>query len=313
MSRPPKALSLMISTRNRGASLDRMLHSVAAQSLPTSEWELLVADDGSHDHTREVLEAHRQRLPIAVVDAGGSGKSAALNRLLPMAAGKLFYFSDDDVEFACDHLTAVVSAADRVPDHGVFCGPITPMFPEGTPAWITAPNFAFAGGAFARYAPAESAGPTQALPYGPNFGVRAAVMQGMQFSEQIGPPPGSLVMGEETELLTALRARGVTMYFEPQAAVLHHVRLEQTAMQWLARRCWRVGYSNVMRTAAHTGRARCRVQAQWYAARAAALRRRMPPVGSPAELRGMARLELARLIGKVAAYRHLSARQQVPT
>lgn len=54
-------VSLIISTYNRPAALDRVLAGVAAQTVVPAE--VLVADDGSGDDTRHRIAAWRRRLP----------------------------------------------------------------------------------------------------------------------------------------------------------------------------------------------------------------------------------------------------------
>lgn len=53
------------------------------------EYHMLVADDGSSDRTREVLETYQRALPMTLLPSGGAGGDAAtLERLLNDALGR---------------------------------------------------------------------------------------------------------------------------------------------------------------------------------------------------------------------------------
>lgn len=67
----PKRLSVVASTFNRAALLDRALATYSKQTLPASDWEYLIADDGSTDDTREVVARWAARgVPVRLLDAG---------------------------------------------------------------------------------------------------------------------------------------------------------------------------------------------------------------------------------------------------
>ncbi len=56
-------ISVIIPTRNRGALLVDALYSLCRQSLPETEFEVLVIDNGSSDATPEVVYGFRRNLP----------------------------------------------------------------------------------------------------------------------------------------------------------------------------------------------------------------------------------------------------------
>jgi hypothetical protein len=88
-----KTLSVVVSSHNRAALLDRALATYARQTLPSRDWEYLLVDDFSTDHTREVVEAWQARgLPITRLDAGRdlSKREKAGDGAAPRNAGSLF-------------------------------------------------------------------------------------------------------------------------------------------------------------------------------------------------------------------------------
>src|SRR5262245_62091464 len=94
--------TVIIPTRNRPESLARTLSLLRFQDVPTSEYEIVVVDDGSVP-------------PIVLPDAGSgpelmlvrleeSERSASRNAGAMTARGKLLVFVDDDVSVGSDFI-----------------------------------------------------------------------------------------------------------------------------------------------------------------------------------------------------------------
>ena len=94
MSNRPKnpAVSVIIPTYNRGWILGEAIDSVLAQDY--TDYELIVVDDGSTDHTREILDSYER--DIIVVEQANSGVSAARNRGIAESRAQLVAFLDSD-------------------------------------------------------------------------------------------------------------------------------------------------------------------------------------------------------------------------
>ena len=231
--------SVLLATRNRAESLDRMLSSLAAQEAPGIEWEVLVADNGSTDDTQAVLERWSDRLPLRHAIEPTPGKNRAVNRILGMARGALLLFTDDDVVVAPGWLAAHAAAAERWPDHMIFGGLIRPRFPPNPPGW--ARRDPFVSVLFAAYQPEIAEGPTAQLPFGPNYALRAECLRGTGFDEGVGPNGGEYAMGGETELLRRLARAGAQAIYVPDAIVEHVVRPEQLTERFALERARRFG------------------------------------------------------------------------
>jgi len=90
---PKKPLvSVIIPTYNRGWIVPEAIDSVLDQDF--SDYELIVVDDGSNDNTREILGAYGKA--ITVLQQSNRGVSAARNRGIAEAAGRLIAFLDSD-------------------------------------------------------------------------------------------------------------------------------------------------------------------------------------------------------------------------
>jgi glycosyltransferase involved in cell wall biosynthesis len=117
-------VTVAVCTRNRAEKLDITLRSLLAQSMDSSEYEIVVVDDGSTDHTAEVVRAVNTQAvpPITYFWQIHSGASAARNRCAWEASGDLICYVDDDVEVESSWLEAVVAGADRNPQASCFAG-----------------------------------------------------------------------------------------------------------------------------------------------------------------------------------------------
>jgi glycosyltransferase involved in cell wall biosynthesis len=85
-------VSVIIPTYNRGWIIKEAVDSVLSQNFVN--FELIVVDDGSTDNTRDILDAYKN--DIKVFRYNNQGVSAARNRGIALASGKLIAFLDSD-------------------------------------------------------------------------------------------------------------------------------------------------------------------------------------------------------------------------
>lgn len=89
-------ISVVIPTYNRAGELDRTLRTLARQDLPRGRYEVIVADDGSSDDTRTVVESHAGALQLDYVYQEDLGFRAGQARNLgaARARGRILVFLD---------------------------------------------------------------------------------------------------------------------------------------------------------------------------------------------------------------------------
>lgn len=85
-------VSIIIPTHNRASWLTKTLQSVVAQSF--EDWELLVVDDASTDHTKKEVRRFPQARYVCMESQ--SGVSAARNRGVKETSGRWLCFLDSD-------------------------------------------------------------------------------------------------------------------------------------------------------------------------------------------------------------------------
>ncbi|GAA0829362.1 glycosyltransferase [Streptosporangium amethystogenes subsp. fukuiense] len=105
-------ISVVIPTYNRSRELDRTLHTLARQDLPRDRYEVIVADDGSSDDTRTVVESHAGALHLGYVYQEDLGFRAGQARNLgaAQARGRLLVFLDSGTLASRRLLTGHLSA-----------------------------------------------------------------------------------------------------------------------------------------------------------------------------------------------------------
>ena len=131
----PPRFSIVVPTYNRSASLQRMLLSLADQTLPSSDFEVIVVDDGSSDQTPETLRELRVPYALRTLRQANQGPGAARNLGVQQAQSDLILFLDDDTVPAPDlleqHLRVHADNADAV-----VIAPMVPPKDWPRPAWI---------------------------------------------------------------------------------------------------------------------------------------------------------------------------------
>jgi cellulose synthase/poly-beta-1,6-N-acetylglucosamine synthase-like glycosyltransferase len=89
-------ISVIIPTFNRATLLRASLASLAAQSLPRDEYEVVVINDGSTDDTAEVCAGFAAQMALRTFRIANSGISAAKNLGVFTARAPVILFFDDD-------------------------------------------------------------------------------------------------------------------------------------------------------------------------------------------------------------------------
>lgn len=116
------AVSVIIPTYQRAHLLPRTLDSVLRQTF--QDLEVLVVDDGSTDRTPEIVEDYDDARVRYLPQPRNAGVSAARNRGLQGARGRMIAFLDSDDEWMPEKLERQVRRLEAAgPDVGlVYCG-----------------------------------------------------------------------------------------------------------------------------------------------------------------------------------------------
>ena len=235
MGSEPMHITVILCTYNRCRSLSKALSSVAASTLPPSvEWEVIVVDNNSCDHTREVVEGFCSRYParFRYLLESQRGKSHALQTGIREAPGDVIAFMDDDVTVEpmwLQNLTAGLHSG----EWAGAGGRIVLQWPSSLPDWLAIE------GPWVRHGlPALDQGPESKELIGPPFGTNMAFRKEMfekygGFRTDLGPSPDNLIRSEDTEFGRRLIAAGERLRYEPSAVVYHPVPEDRITKTYL--------------------------------------------------------------------------------
>lgn len=99
-------ISVVVAARNAGATIERALQSIMAQTRPPLE--IIVVDDGSEDDTSERAQCSGAPIRLLRVEYGNA--AASRNAAIRAASGNWLAFLDADDEWYSHHLEIAASA-----------------------------------------------------------------------------------------------------------------------------------------------------------------------------------------------------------
>lgn len=105
--------SVIISNYNYARFLPQAINSVLTQSF--DDYELIVVDDCSTDHSRDVILSYGDKIKPVFLDKNG-GQGAAFNAGVAASTGRLISFLDADDVFHRDKLLRVYQTASKKPN-----------------------------------------------------------------------------------------------------------------------------------------------------------------------------------------------------
>lgn len=223
-------LSVILCTYNRARLLDTALRSLESVRKPSGlSWELLVVDNNSSDHTKDVVEAAKSRsgLPCRYVFEPRQGKAHALNTGIARADADVLAFTDDDVSFEAGWLGAVWRAFDDPTCLGIG-GQIVPVWTSPRPRWYSDTGPYALMTAIVRYEFGDQLQPVIQPPWGANMAYRRkAFTQYGGFDPRFGPIGRTLMRGEDILFARRLLAAGERLLYVPDAIVYHPVEPER--------------------------------------------------------------------------------------
>jgi len=133
-------VSILTLSYNKGPFLAECLQSVLAQTY--SDWECIVVDDGSTDHTWEVAQAYTAKDPRIKAyrkeNGGYAGLAATHNFALERSGGELIAILDGDDLWPADRLAKQVPVHDD-PEVVLSYGAFALLTSEGTRPGATPP------------------------------------------------------------------------------------------------------------------------------------------------------------------------------
>jgi len=228
-------LSVIICTYNRADLLKNVLQDVCQQTLADSEFEVIVVDNHSTDHTRAVVESFCQPYPnVRYCFEAQQGVSHARNRGWREARGDYLAYLDDDCQVPTQWLAVAKEIIEQQAPI-VFGGPYYAFYNSPKPHWWKDEYDAYHSMEYA-----DTAGylePYQDI-HGGNLFIQQSILQKVgAFNPQLGMSGKQLGYGEETELqLRIFKALPSSRaYYDPRLYVYHLVAAKKMNIGWVIR------------------------------------------------------------------------------
>jgi len=237
-------ITVAVPTYNRAELLRQALAGITRQDFPAARYEVLVIDNNSRDHTREVIAAFAGATPAPrhVLETK-QGLDHARNRALAEARGEIIVFADDDILVESDWLRQLTAPllADWAHKIGAVGGEVVPVFPEGLPPWVAEWH--------APLAFRSDAGPLlpHQSPMGANLAFPRRVFDRVStFAIALDRSGRNYFSGGDTEMLRRVRAAGLEVWFAPAARVRHQMPAARTTFRYAARHAFDSARSRVV-------------------------------------------------------------------
>jgi glycosyltransferase involved in cell wall biosynthesis len=226
---PDGNFTVVVPTYNRAESLRATLKALGAQVVPPGlQWDVLVVDNNSRDHTPKVVEefARTARTPVHYYFEARAGKSRALNAGIARASSNFLLFTDDDVLPSPSWVASAARAVARWEADGVG-GRILLKWLAPPPRWL-ARNEEVQGnlGLMDFEEPRVLSAPLRGHPavWGGNMGFRRAVLESLGgFDPTLGPVGPKHSVGEDSDIVHRALANGWRVVYDPSLLVWHRV------------------------------------------------------------------------------------------
>ncbi len=230
---PIARLSIIVPTYNRRDLLERYTDALRRQDLP-APYEIVIADDGSSDGAAEFAATLARDDPrVRYLDGRHAGTSAAKNRGIGAARSDLLAFIDDDCIVPPDFARRAVAFFDEHPERLAMTARMVAA--SDAPFVARVNHFHFETdmrlllkrrntlGRHLRNFLAGTHYPfrAQAAPY---ISASGGLVLRRVALDIVGPFDEELSIGEDTDLAWRMRARGITLFYNPAIEIVHHYR-----------------------------------------------------------------------------------------
>jgi glycosyltransferase involved in cell wall biosynthesis len=248
-----KMLSVIVPTRDRAIRLQQALRSLVQQNLPTSNYEIIVVDNGSRDNTRAVVaEFQKMFASVRYIYDASPGLHVGRHRGFSEAKGDILVFVDDDIEAFPTLLSSIKERLENYPKIALVGGKCLPRYEKPAPEWIRAmwaPNDR--GERIFWHLSLIDLGDAPKIidpihVFGCNFSIRRSVLLAAGgFHPDAFPQSLIQFRGDgETHVWRYIVARGHHAFYDPNASVYHYVPQSRMTLEYLCQRAYNEGISS---------------------------------------------------------------------
>jgi len=219
MTEQPLRFSVVVTTFNREALLERCLASLLVQDFPQDNYEIIVVDDGSRDTTPGLLTSLAREGRIRYLHQENCGWAVARNTGVARSHGEIVIFTDDDCRMPIDWLARYDAIYRAHPIYDGVAGGIAPE--EGANLagkirhQVHLEMFDLMNASLG--ITHEQAGEV-IFCYGANRSFRRSALEGTYFD-------ANLLYFDDYDMNLQLREEGIRIYYDPSIKVFHNYLL----------------------------------------------------------------------------------------
>lgn len=226
-------LSIVVPTYQRRELLKRCTDALRRQDT-LAPYEIIIADDGGEDGVRELVAALAPRdRRVRYVYGPHAGPAAAKNRGIARARANLIAFVDDDWIVAPDFVRRIVAFFE---EHPKRLGMTARMVAAEDSPFVERVNHFqyetdmrlllerrnrldhhlrnFLAGTHYAFRPQEA----------PYVSASGGLVLRRTAVDRVGVFDEELLIGEDTDMAWRMRARGITLFYNPAIEIVHHYR-----------------------------------------------------------------------------------------
>jgi glycosyltransferase involved in cell wall biosynthesis len=229
-------VSVVIPTLNEARHIKTCLDSLLNQSYPKDKYEVLVVDSNSKDGTIDLVNAYcGKHRNVNLIFEDKKGASAARNKGIKMAKGKIIAFIDADTIISEGWIDQIIASFDDFPQLGVVGGPdFTPNDDPYVAQMIGLTENSEA--MVSEVKDKEAAMKIKSC----NCGCLKEVLDIVGYFDDDVPP---MFYFDETPLWLKMIANGYKAYFNPKMHVFHR---RQSSVKAFLKIAYRYGASKAM-------------------------------------------------------------------
>lgn len=243
------SITIAICTYNRADYLRDTLHDLSIQSADSTDFEILVVNNNSTDHTFNVCEEFVNKHPdlnIHTVIESNQGLSFARNRCVKEASSNYILYIDDDVHLENTFVETALGYIKKHPDTNCVGGRIFVSFDGEDPAWIPGELMPMFGlhdlGEENRQYPATN------FPRGGNMMIQKEVFKKYGgFDTNLGRTGTELLGSEEKEFFERIRKNDVQLHYVGELKLWHRIGPARLQTSYLKNQSIGIGRSERLR------------------------------------------------------------------
>ncbi len=253
-------ITVTITTVNRADHLARGLQALAGQDFPKADFEVIVADNGSTDHTKEICNTFAAQFEnFTFIYDARPGQLVGWHRALEIAEGDITCFIDDDVCPDSSWLSGIQDAYQN-PEVGLATGPIKLDFDTAPPDWLEHLTLGDPG---AQTLPAfgllDCGNEIREIPgnfvWGSNFTVRKSCLEEIHGFHPCAMPGQLLKFYGDGEIHVgrSVEALGYTVLYHPEVSVEHQISANRVTLEAIKSKFTTAGFARSFQTLRQMG------------------------------------------------------------